>query len=200
MLEIRTGHPPKLLDLDKIVRREWESREVSGEVTPDAGEPRSSNCCRLNRQHSDVAPLPETPNGLRNDETTVDHRVSFEVTAEEVIRCVEKKPVILPKTVPQPTENVDHTAEESPIRTANLTGQTSNHASEKALTDCENGQRHQRNRTITLGSAREFNFNSIDGGNSDEPNVGPNWWANEKDDGGPRKNWSFFPMMQTGVS
>ncbi|KAL0329824.1 UNVERIFIED_CONTAM: hypothetical protein Sradi_4969100 [Sesamum radiatum] len=197
LLGFGTGHPPKLLDLDKIVRREWESREVSGEVTPDATEPTSSNCCHLNRQHSDVAPLPEIPNVLQNNETAIDHRVSFEITAEEVVRCVEKKPPILHKAVP-----VEHTAEERPMRTENLMGETSNNASETALPDCENRQRHQKNQKINLGSSREFNFNSINGGNSDEPSIGPNWWVKETvliDDGGPRKNWSFFPMMQTGV-
>ncbi|KAK4435375.1 hypothetical protein Salat_0700900 [Sesamum alatum] len=169
LLEFRTGHSPKLLDLDDIVRREWESHEVYREVTPDATEPRSSNCCHFNRQHSDVAPLPQIPNGLQNDETAIVHRVSFEVTAEEVIRCVEKRPPVLPKAVPEPIENVEHTAEERPIRTENLTGETSNNASEKALADCENGQRHQN-------SAREFNFNSINGVHSDEPSIEPNWW------------------------
>ncbi|KAL0393566.1 UNVERIFIED_CONTAM: hypothetical protein Slati_4322800 [Sesamum latifolium] len=197
LLGFRTGHPPKLLDHDKILRREWESHEVSGEVTPDATEPRSSNCCHLNRQHSDVAPLPEIPN-----ETAIDHRVSFEITAEEVVRCVEKKPPILHKAVPEPIENVEHTAEERPIRTENLMAETSNTGSETALADCQNTQSHQRNQKITLCSGREFNFNSMNGGNSDEPSIGPNWWVKETvliDDGGPKKNWSFFPMMQTGV-
>ncbi|XP_011080935.1 uncharacterized protein LOC105164075 isoform X2 [Sesamum indicum] len=204
LLGFTTGHPPKLLDLDKIARGEWESREVSGEASPDATatEPRSSNCCHYNRQHSDVAPLPKIPNELQNDETAIDHRVSFEITTEEVVRSVEKKLPILHKAVPKPIEYVGHTAEERPIRTENLIGETSNNASETALPDCKNRQRHQKNQKITLGSGREFNFNSINGGNPDEPSIGPNWWVKETvliDDGGPRKNWSFFPMMQTGV-
>ncbi|KAI3468712.1 hypothetical protein Pfo_025375 [Paulownia fortunei] len=202
-LEFRTGNPPKLLDLDKIVLREWESHEASGEVTPDTAGPRSCDGCLLNRQHSDVAPLPDTRNGWQNNKTAIDHRVSFETTSEE-IRCVEKKPVALTKAVPESVENIEHTAAENPIRLANLNGETYNDATEKALTDGENGQRHQKNRTITLGSAKEFNFEYMDGGgNSDEPNIGPDWWSNEKvlvEDGGPSKNWSFFPMMQTGVS
>ncbi|KAG8382214.1 hypothetical protein BUALT_Bualt05G0053400 [Buddleja alternifolia] len=172
---------------DKIMAREWESCQGSGVVTPDAVGPRS----QLNRQISDVAPLPDMGNTRsRNDESVVDHRVSFEITAEEVIRCVEKKPVVLAKSV-----------EEKPIEMTNL---TSNDTSEKALADVDNEQRHQKNRTITLGSAKEFNFNNIEGGSPDEASIigSSDWWVNEKvvgEDSGPR-DWSFFPMMQTGVS
>ncbi|KAI3453727.1 hypothetical protein Pfo_010390 [Paulownia fortunei] len=204
-LEFRTGNPPKLLDLDNIVLREWESCQGSGAVTPDAVGPRSCDSWLLNRQNSDVAPLPVTGNGLPDDETVVDHRVSFEIIAEEVIRCVEKKPVALPKSAPG---SVEHTGEEKPIKMANgaeyAAGETSNTTSEKDHNDGDNEQRHQKNRTITLGSTKEFNFDNVDGGNSDEPSIASSdWWVNEKalaEDGHPCNNWSFFPMMQTGVS
>lgn len=84
--------------------REWESHEVSGEVISDTMEPSSCDGCLLNRQYN-------TPNGMRDDDTAIYHRVSFEITAEE-LRYVEKK---------------------------NLTGETSKDASEKSLIDCKNG-------------------------------------------------------------
>lgn len=208
-LEFKTGNPPKLLDLDKIVLREWESCQESGAVTPDAVGPRSSDNCLLNRQNSDVAPLPDTGNRLQNDETVINHRVSFEITDEEVIRCVEKKPVALLESASESIESVEHKGRERPIHKANGVehpdGETSNKTSdEKDHTDFENEWRHQKNRTITLGSTKDFNFENVDGGNSDEPSIASSdWWVNEKvlaEDGDHCKNWSFFPMLHTGVS
>ncbi|KAL3833479.1 hypothetical protein ACJIZ3_008215 [Penstemon smallii] len=207
-LEYKNGNPPKPLDVDKDALSEWDSRQGSGVVTPDATGPRSSHNGVLNRQYSDVSPLPDTRNRLRNDDAVVlDHRVSFEVTAEEIIRCVEKKPVAWPKILPESVENVEHTGEEKSMQTEKLkdypTGETSIYATENALAEGENEHKRQKNRSITLGSAKEFNFDNIDGGNSDEPSIGSDWWANEKvlgEEVGPSKNWSFFPMVHTEVS
>ncbi|KAL8503405.1 hypothetical protein ACS0TY_022226 [Phlomoides rotata] len=179
-LEFTTSNPPKLLDLNKILSSEWESRQGSGALTPDASVgPRSHDNCTLNRQIS------------------VDHRVSFERTDEEVIRCVEKKPVALSESSSSKSiERVKHKGVERSVHKAN--GETS------SLAGGENEPRHQKNRTITLGSTKEFNFENVEGGSSDEPSISSSeWWVNEKvvaEDGGHCKNWSFFPMMQTGVS
>ncbi|KAH6777563.1 hypothetical protein C2S52_006972 [Perilla frutescens var. hirtella] len=195
-LEFRTGIPPKLLELDRIVLREWESCQGSGAVTPDAVGPRSHDNCLLNRQDSDVAPLRDTGNRLQNDETMVSHRVSFEITDEETIRCVEKTGSVA---------SVEHTGQGRPlekvngIEAENSTGETSNKRSKKDEMDSEMERSHQKNRTITLGSSKEFNFENVE-----EASIpSSEWWVNEKviaDDGGHCENWSFFPMMQTGVS
>ncbi|KAL2544205.1 hydroxyproline-rich glycoprotein family protein [Forsythia ovata] len=205
-VEFRTGNHTQFLNLDKIVIREWESYHGSGALTPDGAWPKSRDSFLLNHHGSDITPLPDERNGLRNDETVVNHRVSFEITAEEVVRCVEKKPAAFPEFVPESVENVERTAEENPSETnahENPEGVTSNITSDKAPTHDEDERKHQKNRTITLGSSKEFNFDNIDGENSDKPKVGSNWWANEKvlgeEDGGPSKIWSF-PMMQTSVS
>ncbi|CAK9156616.1 unnamed protein product [Ilex paraguariensis] len=209
-LEFRTGEPPKLLNLDKLSTHQWGSRQGSGTLTPDAVGPASHDSFLLDRQNSDVAPLTNSFNGLRNDETIIDHRVSFEITSEDVVRCVEKKAAALPKAVSASLENAEHAAKgvENLSGMANgqeyRAGETSDDASEKASTDGEDGQRQRKHRSLTLGSVKEFNFDNVDGGNSDKPtNIGPNWWANEKalgQEGVPSKNWSFFPMLQSGVS
>ncbi|KAL2543653.1 hydroxyproline-rich glycoprotein family protein [Forsythia ovata] len=206
-LQFGTGDPSKLFNLDKLVICEGESHEGSGTSTPDAVVPRSRDSFLLNRQDLDVAPLPDICNGLRNDEKEVDHRVSFEITAEEVIRCVEKKPAALHKATVESVENEECTGEKNPIEIPNVhesfTGEMSNTTSAKAHTDGDDEQeQHKKSRTITLGSAKEFNFDNIDGGNSIKHNIGSDWWANEKilkDGGGPCKKWSF-PMVQTGAS
>ncbi|KAL2516751.1 hydroxyproline-rich glycoprotein family protein [Abeliophyllum distichum] len=206
-LQFGTGDPSKLFNLDKLVIREGESQEGSGTSTPDAVVPRFCDSFILNRQDLDVAPLPDICNGLRNDEKEVDHRVSFEITAEEVIRCVEKKPAALHEAAVESVENEECMGEKNPIEIANVhdafAGEMSNTTSTKAHTDGDDEQQqHKKSRTITLGSAKEFNFDNIDGGNSIKHNIGSDWWANEKilrGEGGPCKKWSF-PMVQTGAS
>lgn len=149
--------------------REWESRQGSGTATPD---PRSCDNFLLNRQDSDAAPV---------SESAVSHRVSFEITNEEVVRCVEKK---------EANTSVEH----SLVEKASV-GESSNRKREKEEGDgeaeAEAERRHQKNRTITLGSSKEFNFENVDEESE--------WFVGEEG-GGHSEKWSFFPMMQTGVS
>ncbi|XP_073029125.1 uncharacterized protein [Primulina eburnea] len=182
-LEFRTGNPPKLLDLDKIILCGWESRQGSGAVTPDAAGATSCEPCLMQRRDSDVASLPDTHNGSIDDDAVVVHRVSFEIPAEEVLQCVEKEPMTSPKAVAVSVENVERRGEEKPLQFTDETGGSAGEIiigiSEKAQTNSENGPHHEKTRTITLGSAKEFKFNNIDG-HHDEPVVGSDWWANEK--------------------
>lgn len=201
-LELRGGNPPRLLDLDKIMLREWESScQGSGAVTPDAVGPRSCDGSILNRQNSDISPLPDTGNRLQNDTTLIDHRVSFEITAAEVA---------FTKSNQESVENVEleYMGNEKPTKLENrgecAAGETSTTPLEKDKIDGDNEQRHQKNRTITLGSSKEFNFDSVDGVNPDEPSIGSSdWWVKEKvpaESRGSTENWSFFPILQPGVS
>ncbi|KAI7743091.1 hypothetical protein M8C21_013585 [Ambrosia artemisiifolia] len=102
----------------------------------------------------------------------VDHRVSFEVTPEQVVRCVERR------------------------RCADMANGRDDMATGYEYSNWEGGPRHQKHRsTTTLGSVKEFNFDSTDGAESD-------WWTSEKVLGkehAPIRNWSFFPMMQPSV-
>ncbi|KAL3619271.1 hypothetical protein CASFOL_036841 [Castilleja foliolosa] len=163
-LEFRAGNHPKLLDLEKIVRRDCGSWQESGAVTPDAVGPDSR---LLNRQDSDISPLPENC----NKGTVVDHRVSFEITDDEVIRCVGPK--LAPEFV-EKTTKVENGVEHPPEV-------TSNNAMSPDKTHAE--QERQKTWTLTLGSTKEFNFDSVD-----EASIGTS------------NHWSFFPMMRTGVS
>lgn len=139
----------------KVSPCQWESQTGSGTLTPDPAGPRSRDGLLL----TNMGP---TYGGGRNEDQQhlVDHRVSFEVTPEQVIRCVERR----------------------------RSGRDSHD-------DVAKG--HQKHRsTTTLGSVKEFNFDSTDGAESD-------WWTSEKvlgRENGSIKNWSFFPLMQPGVS
>ncbi|RVX08968.1 hypothetical protein CK203_013774 [Vitis vinifera] len=122
-LEFRAGGPPKLLTLDKLSNHEWGSRIGSGSITPDALGPPSRDGSVLDRQVSDVIHPPSgddsvldrqisdvashslSDSGCPNNEIMVDHRVSFELTAEDVVRCVEKDSAALVKAVSASLQN-----------------------------------------------------------------------------------------------
>lgn len=209
-LEFKTGNPPKLWNLEKLSPRQWKSQQGSGSLTPDAVHHKPRDGFVLDRQKSDISPLTTAFNGWRRDEIVVNHRVSFEITAEEVVRCVEKKSApsskavsVFPKYVECLREGDGNPSELADDQECYTSGQfevTHKRTSE----DAEEEQRRQKHRSITLGSSKEFNFDSADGRHSDKPtSIGSDWWANENVIGKevvPSKNWSFFPVMQPGVS
>lgn len=214
-LEFRTGDPPKLLNLEKIAPHEWGSgsgsRQRSGTLTPERLGTRSHDNFKINHQSSDATPLSNPYNRWKNDETVLNHRVSFEVTAEDFLRCMEKKPGLLSKSgFAASLEKEKSTAKEQEcppeIKFAHesyTVDESSGESSKRASGDGEDRNRHHNNQSITLGSSEEFNFDHVNDELSDKPIVaGSDWWANEKDLGqgsGPCQKWSFFPMMQPGI-
>ncbi|KAI3691798.1 hypothetical protein L6452_31600 [Arctium lappa] len=109
------------------------------------------------------------------DQHLVDHRVSFEVTPEEVVRCVKRR-------------RAAHVAYGRKCRNDDV--------AKGYEFECWNGETYGNRSITSFGSVKEFNFDSTDGPESD-------WWASEKilgKENGPIKDWSFFPMMQPGVS
>ncbi|XP_031096215.1 uncharacterized protein LOC116000288 [Ipomoea triloba] len=209
-LEFRTGDPPKLLNLEKIAPHEWGSRQRSGTLTPDRMGTRSHDNFNINHQSSDVTPLSSSYNRWKNDDTVLNHRVSFEVTAEDFLRCMEKKPGLLSKAGFAPLEKGKSTAKgegctpETKIGHDCFAVESSGESFERASANGEDRKQHHPNQSITLGSSEEFNFDNINDELSDKPSVaGSDWWANEKDLGqgsSPCQKWSFFPMIQPGIS
>ncbi|KAG9141176.1 hypothetical protein Leryth_001671 [Lithospermum erythrorhizon] len=136
-------------------------------------------------------------NGWTNDETALDPRVSFEI-ASEVVRCAERKSDSMNKTTLPPSENLEQNIKEERKSQVANSGELS---TSEHFTDGDDGRCHKRQRSITLSCAKEFNFDSIDGGTSDKSSSRSNWWANEKVLGqevGTSKNWSFSPVIQSG--
>lgn len=193
--DIRFGVPPKLLNLQSFPSRDWgSSHHGSGTLTPDPIQPKSRDGLLLDRQDSTVSPLPSLP-----PEAVVDQRVSFELTAEDVVRCVEKGPKSLSKALQTVVYNsssrssstsIDKTPIEDVTRKTTLPA------------DAEEGQRCQKQRSVSLGSIKEFNFDNGNREDSQKPCIGSYWWANEKvsNKGGEQqgKNWSFFPVTEPG--
>ncbi|XWS49968.1 hypothetical protein CRYUN_Cryun12cG0047800 [Craigia yunnanensis] len=206
--EFRMGDPPKLLNLDKLSIREWGLHHGSGTLTPDATRSTPRNGFLLDHQISEIASHVLVDRGKQTDPVAVNHRVSFELTTEEVEGCVETETATLSKSMSGSLQN-EATREKVESATKVVddyecrVGETSNERPEKAPADREAKPQYHKNQSITLGSAKEFNFDNVDGADAHKPIVSSDWWANEKvagkDDGIPR-NWSFFPMMQPGVS
>ncbi|KAK6935406.1 hypothetical protein RJ641_035561 [Dillenia turbinata] len=205
-LEFRTGDPPKLLNLDLLSSYKWGSRQGSGLSTPDAVVANSPCDLHPDQQKSEV-PSPATlENGGPYDDTITDPRVSFELTAENTVRCMEKRASLLTRAV---SVSLRHAA--TAEKDANLVNRENSHEchackmaeneQKNAYVNGEESQQHQKHRSITLGSSKDFNFNNTDGG--ENLGIGSEWWANERVRGkedGSSKNWSFFPMLQPGVS
>lgn len=134
------------------------------------------------------------------DEPAINHRVSFELTAEEVTRCMEKKPAMPGEaTLDSSFSDTEvmakrhllmDRAQSSRVVDDDDDDETSQEAPEKIESSGE------------LTASREFKFNNSDGVAEDHA-VGSEWWVNEKvisAEAMPAKKWAFFPMVQPGVS
>ncbi|MBA0563895.1 hypothetical protein Golob_008857 [Gossypium lobatum] len=206
--EFRMGDPPKLLNLDKLSNREWGSSHGSGTLTPDATTCTPRNGLRLDHPLSEIVSHPSLINQNPIDQVAVNHRVSFELTTEEVIRCAETGAATSSEAVPESLHNeATREREENTTKVADdyeyRVGETSNERPEKAPVDREGTPQHHENQSLTLGSAKEFNFENVDGVDTHKPILSSDWWANKKvagKDDNVASNWSFFPMMQPGVS
>ncbi|KAE8683890.1 BTB/POZ domain-containing protein [Hibiscus syriacus] len=204
--EFRMGDPPKLFDIDKLSNREWISCHGSGTLTPDATTSTPCSGFLLDR------PISETVSHLHvdiypTDQVAVNYRVSFDLTTGEVI-SVETEAATPSEAVSESLRNeAIREREEYETKVVDdhecRVGETSNERPEKAPADGEGTQHHHENQCPTRGSAKEFNFDNVDGVDAHKPIVSSDWWANEKvagKDDSAARNWSFFPMMQSGVS
>ncbi|GAB4857400.1 hypothetical protein Ancab_015309 [Ancistrocladus abbreviatus] len=97
--DIQSKVPPKLLSLELPSTHECGPRRGSGSLTTESLCPKPCNGFLLDHQNSTVAPLPNFPNRSQRKEALVNYRVSFELIAEDVVRCVDKEPKALPKAV-----------------------------------------------------------------------------------------------------
>ncbi|KAA8533703.1 hypothetical protein F0562_031220 [Nyssa sinensis] len=211
IIEFRQGEAPKRLGYNHFYARKWGSRLGSGSLTPNGGEPASRDSFLQENQISEVASLANSENGSQNDEIVIDHRVSFELTSEDVPTCLEKDPVpslefvseSLQDRAAEGTTGRDALSKKTDSYCKCCVGAASNEMNRKASGEGEGEQCHQKHRSLTLGSIKEFNFDNTKGEISDKPPTGSEWWANGKEVGkelGPQNNWTFFPILRPGVS
>ncbi|KAL1830473.1 hypothetical protein ACET3Z_000124 [Daucus carota] len=206
-LDFRTDNPPKLLNLAKLSPHKWGSQQGSGSLTPDNMGLKSQDGSVLNEQNFDISALKISSDVRKNDETAIDHRVSFEITAGQVGRWVENNLIASPKVLSK-SEYVEGIPE-GDEGSANLpsdcecnnTGATSDQTEQRACRDCADREKHQ---SVTLGSSGEFIFDNAEVGNTENPpSIGSDWWAKEMVSGKeavPSQGWTFFPATPPSVS
>ncbi|MQL94830.1 hypothetical protein Taro_027496 [Colocasia esculenta] len=170
------GEPPKILTAEELTFQNLGAR-------------RSSRNCDLLLDGQNAASVSDSDNRYRNGDTVVEHRVSFEITVEEVARCLAKESTFSGRVASSSPE-IGQNSDAIPSSEVGRVGETYHELPEKLQ------------HSTSLGTAKEFKFDNADG-TSAETNVGPDWWANEKVTGsesGHRKNWVFFPLIPSGVS
>ncbi|KAJ6852000.1 hydroxyproline-rich glycoprotein family protein isoform X1 [Iris pallida] len=171
----------------------------------------------LDRQISAVVPA--------SDESRSSLRLSFQLTADEVAQCMERKPAIpveaargYPYDKTGAVSSRDYLATEAESGGGSLANETSHDVPEKLPTSGElmagkefkfdNSEESTHTSPEKLPSsgelvaAREFKFDNSDGVMA-EPSVASDWWVNEKvvvANTAPPKKWTFFPMVQAGFS
>ncbi|CAN7119310.1 hypothetical protein BRARA_K00185 [Brassica rapa] len=203
IIEFRVGEAPKFLGFEHFTARKWGSRFGSGSITPAGPGSRlgsgaltpdggggfglgSNGAEMVSRMGSgNLTSLEGTVFGYSdhgsswNDEAlTVGHRVSFEVTGEDLARCFASKL----NRAGFDDQRDTYEAVSPTMRWSDKTwGETESH----------------KLRTFSLGSSKEFKFDNT------EEMVRTEWWSNEKvmregDNNSPGNSWSFFPVLRSG--
>lgn len=182
------------------------SRLGSGTLTPNGGEPAFQENYLMESQISEVASLANSDNGSQTEEIVGGQRVSFELTSEDVKKNLD---LSMGTVAESPWDSAaSDTAENNVISkkadcceyclvndSAKLRGKLSGEG--------EGKQCHCTRRSVTLGSSKEFNFDNMNGEATDKPTIGHEWWTGEKvvsSESVSQSNWTFFPMLQPGVS
>ncbi|XP_019195529.1 PREDICTED: uncharacterized protein LOC109189193 [Ipomoea nil] len=233
ILELRKGEAPKYLGYEHFSTRKWGSGSLtpngwgsrlgsgtqtpngglsrlgSGAMTPNGGEPLSRDSYILENQISEVASLANSDNESLDNDTAIHHRVSFELTGEDIPSCREKVPVTSHDATAEPLEDisaetiyptdllkeVEHSSKSSVEESANaICG--------KALKE-EGDQSSQKHSSTALDLSKDFDFDNVKPEVLDKSSVDCEWWTSDKAPGKEpalQNNWTFFPLLQPKVS
>ncbi|KAF8779569.1 hypothetical protein HU200_002483 [Digitaria exilis] len=129
---------------------------------------------------------------LQPNDHAMNSRVSFELTVEGVVRCLEKKNAIsrdsaTPSFHLAPASSGHHKRE-------------SNHTRAEVHDEMYHDLLEKVRCSLSLHRTREFNLNDVESTNP-EPSVGSDWWANVKVAGisaEPEKGMSLDRVSQPG--
>ncbi|TYH81223.1 hypothetical protein ES332_D03G184600v1 [Gossypium tomentosum] len=166
--EFQLVYPSKLLNLDKLSNREWGSYHGSGTLTPDGTTSTPRNGFLLDHQISEIVSHPRVARENQTDQVVVNHRVSFELTNQKAASCVETETATPSEAVAESLWNeAAREREENATKLLDTSvcrvGETYSGKPEKSPADREGKPQHHKNRSITLGSVKEFNFDNING-------------------------------------
>ncbi|KAE9617380.1 hypothetical protein Lal_00034785 [Lupinus albus] len=181
-----------------------DSRLDSGSLTPDSARITTQGSIYVPNQMSEQASLANSENGHQSNAMLVSHRVSFELTGEDVARCLANKTGMLLRNMSRSSQGIvanDAFDRERIQRDANsccdVCSVKTNDRPDNALGGVQCCQRHH-----SATSSKDFNFDNRKGDASDNAANGPEWWTNKKAngrDGRSANSWAFFPMLQPEI-
>ncbi|XP_057951469.1 uncharacterized protein LOC131146131 [Malania oleifera] len=207
VLEFRMGEAPKLLGFEHFGNCKWDSRLGSGSLTPDGVGPPSRDSFLPENQISEVASLANSENESHNGNAVIDHRVSFELTHEDIASCLKKELAAEEIVAARPLDRVaEGTIQRDALsRITENCGELCDGEAPNKNPETASGQEQcsQKHCSTALGLIKEFNFDNTKGDVLDKPANSSEWWANEnvvRREVGPRNSWTFFQMLQPGVS
>ncbi|KAI6696338.1 hypothetical protein NL676_016457 [Syzygium grande] len=174
----------------------------SGCLTPNGvGPPSRDGDILLNKQIS-------VEDGSVHEEPVVHHRISFELTSEDVARCLESKSATSigleysQEIVAGSTTEGGRIQMDAENSCEKCIRESTDGKAEKAPGETGRGfcQKHCLNK---LGSVKEFNFDNSDRNLHGHSAISSEWWANDNiavKEAKLESRWSFLPFLQPEVS
>ncbi|OIW20230.1 hypothetical protein TanjilG_07321 [Lupinus angustifolius] len=183
-----------------------DSRLGSGSLTPDGACPTTQGSICVPNQISEQASLANSENGHQSNATLVNHRVSFELTGEDVARCLANKTGMLLRNVSRSSQGIVANGAVDRERIQRDTNSCCDMCSFKTNDRPDNAlgegvQCCQRHHFATF--SKDFNFDNRKGDASINAANGPEWWTNKKfngKEGRSANSWAFFPMLQPEIN
>ncbi|BAT94241.1 uncharacterized protein HKW66_Vig0193720 [Vigna angularis] len=167
----------------------------SGCLTPDGAAPTAAKDIYVGKPISELTSLANSKDEGQPNAALVDHRVSFELTGEDVARCLPNKsgsPLIGNISGSSEDALLGEPVDRESIHCDLCSRKTSNDKPENSPRE---GEEH-------CNSSKEFNFDSRKGVVSDNPANASEWWTNKKMVGKESRSSNvpaFFPMLQSEV-
>ncbi|XP_061353819.1 uncharacterized protein LOC133298533 isoform X2 [Gastrolobium bilobum] len=221
-LEFRKGEAPKILGFEHFSTRKWSSRLGSGSLTPDgAGQgsrlgsgsltpdgvglgsgsvtpdgagPTIQESIYVRDHISEEVSLANSQNGCQSNAMVVDHRVSFELTGEDVARCLANKTGALLRNMSRSSQGI---LAKDPVDIERIQKDTNS-----CCDVCSGKTNDKPNNPLGEGeqccqkhhsgnSSKEFNFDNRKGDVSGT--------AANGSEGRSANSWAFFPMLQPEI-
>ncbi|KAH1042864.1 Uncharacterized protein GmHk_09G025956 [Glycine max] len=178
-----------------------ESRLGSGCLTPDSAGPINQNNISVQNQISKEATLADTDNGHSSNATLIDHRVSFELTGEDVARCLANRTGVLLRNMSGSSQGI---LSKDPVDRERVQKDTDT-CTEKTDDKPDNsvGGEQCLHKQNSVNSSKEFNFDNRKDDVSVTAGSGSEWWTNRKvagKEGRSANSWAFFPMLQSEMN
>ncbi|XP_058750028.1 uncharacterized protein LOC131623035 [Vicia villosa] len=178
-----------------------DSRLGSGSLTPDGAGPTTRDSIHVQNQIPEGVSVANSEHGPQSNATIVDHRVSFELTGEDVARCLANKTGALLRNMSSSSQGI---LAKDPIDREKILKET-NSCCDACSGRTIGGEQCccQKRNSVSSSSSKEFNFDNRKGDASGTSTNGSTWWTNKKVDGKEGRSvnsWAFFPMLQPDIS